>query len=368
MSEGTGNTVDALYREGAAAWDAGRHAEAAMHARAAIAIEPGLPALHFLLGSALMQARDWLPAIAAFGKALALGIAYPMSHHCALQAALARARIDLEQGIAPGRKALPADPPFISCIICSITPARFEKISANLDSVLAGVPHEIVGIHDARSLCEGYNRGARRSRGDILLFCHDDIEIVGDDFAARLLAHLGTHELVGVAGSTRLAGKAWLYADWPQVHGQIGMPGPGAGRVTVTAFQMTGDATAGAQVIDGVLMAARRVLWQDQPFDEAVFDGWHLYDFDFSYSAYSAGRRVAIAHDLLVVHESTGNFGGEWQRYAQKFITKHGISLATPATARPPELCSVTVGSAAEWMLFSAHASAAAAARSAHCA
>jgi hypothetical protein len=133
------------------------------------------------------------------------------------------------------------------------------------------------------------------------------------------------------------------------------MPGPGAGQITVTAFQMHGAVTAGAQVVDGVLMAAHRGLWQTLPFDEDTFDGWHLYDFDFSFSAHRAGRGVAIANDLLVVHESTGNFGEAWQRYAKKFIAKHGIPLATPATASPPELCSVTVSSAAEWMLFSAH-------------
>jgi hypothetical protein len=355
MNSNPENPVDALYREGLAAWEAGRHADAAAHARAAIALEPGLPALHFLLGSALMPQGFWPEAITAFGDALALNIGYPMSHHCALQSALARARIDMARGVVPQMKALPAAPPIVSCIICSITPARFTKISANLERLLADVPHEIIGIHDARSLCEGYNRGARQSRGDILLFCHDDIEIVGADFAARLLAHLKNHELVGVAGSTRLAGNTWIYTNWRHVHGQIGMPGPGAGQITVTAFQMQGCATGGAQMVDGVLMAARRELWHEHPFDQDTFDGWHLYDFDFSFSAYRAGRSVAIAHDLLVVHESTGDFGPAWQAYAQKFIAKHGIALATPATASPPELCSVTVGSVPEWMRFATH-------------
>jgi GT2 family glycosyltransferase len=135
------------------------------------------------------------------------------------------------------------------------------------------------------------------------------------------------HDLVGVAGSTRLAGNAWLYADWTHVHGQIGMPGSGARQTIVTAFQMHGDATEGAQMLDGVMMAARRDLWQAQPFDQDTFDGWHLYDFDFSFSAHRAGRRVAVAHDLLVVHESTGNFGPAWQAYARKFIAKHGIAI-----------------------------------------
>jgi len=35
-----------------------------------------------------------------------------------------------------------------------------------------------VRIPDARSLAEGYNRGLRRARGDLLLFSHDDVRIV----------------------------------------------------------------------------------------------------------------------------------------------------------------------------------------------
>jgi hypothetical protein len=43
----------------------------------------------------------------------------------------------------------------ISIVVCSINPARSLR-----DGELAaamGMRHEIVAIHDARSLCEGYN-------------------------------------------------------------------------------------------------------------------------------------------------------------------------------------------------------------------
>lgn len=43
---------------------------------------------------------------------------------------------------------------------------------------------------DARSLCEGYNRGVAMSRGDVLIFSDDDIEIPTRDLCARLLRHI----------------------------------------------------------------------------------------------------------------------------------------------------------------------------------
>jgi hypothetical protein len=36
---------------------------------------------------------------------------------------------------------------------------------------------EIIGIHDARSLADGYNRGIAQSRGEHIILSHDDIEI-----------------------------------------------------------------------------------------------------------------------------------------------------------------------------------------------
>src|SRR5438445_13776871 len=64
--------------------------------------------------------------------------------------------------------------PTISVIICSNDAAEYAQVTANYASRLSGYPHEIIGIHDARSLSEGYNRGTRRAAGDLLGFSHDD--------------------------------------------------------------------------------------------------------------------------------------------------------------------------------------------------
>ena len=78
----------------------------------------------------------------------------------------------------------------ISVILCSIDPGKFAAVSKNLADRMADAPFEIIGIHDARSLAEGYNRGIAQSSGEILVFCHDDIEIITPDFNARIRRHL----------------------------------------------------------------------------------------------------------------------------------------------------------------------------------
>jgi hypothetical protein len=54
----------------------------------------------------------------------------------------------------------------ISIIICSVDAAKFAAVEATYASHVGNQPYEIVGVHDARSLCEGYNRGMRRAKGD----------------------------------------------------------------------------------------------------------------------------------------------------------------------------------------------------------
>jgi hypothetical protein len=68
--------------------------------------------------------------------------------------------------------------PSLSIVICSIDARKFERVSQNYRQRFAGRDVEIVGIHDARSLAEGYNRGIARSRGERVILSHDDIEIL----------------------------------------------------------------------------------------------------------------------------------------------------------------------------------------------
>jgi GT2 family glycosyltransferase len=78
----------------------------------------------------------------------------------------------------------------------------------------------------------------------------------------------------------------------------------------------------GVAALDGVFVACRRDAAAAVPYDEATFDGFHLYDLDVSYRAHRAGFRLAVACDLGIVHESKGDFGAEWSRYAARFRTK----------------------------------------------
>jgi tetratricopeptide (TPR) repeat protein len=345
--------VDALYAQGSAAFRAAHYAEACALAERAIALEPDLPALHFLLGSAQLELRDFSAADAAFAACLALRPRHPMVLYAQARGAVARARAGLMRGRVPNRLELdPNDRRRVSLVICSIRPEKFDAACANYRALLAGVPHEIIGIHDARSLCEGYNRGIRRATGDIVILSHDDVVMVNPDFAARLFAHLSTHDLVGVAGTTRLIGGNWIDAGWPHLHGQIGSNIHQPGKLVVTAYQIRGATVPGAQALDGAFLALRREVFERVQFDERTFDGWHLYDLDFAFSAHLAGLRTAVCNDLCLIHNSIGAYHDRWDHYVQRFLQKHGARLEKGEKPPPGgDAFWLEMSSPQEWLL-----------------
>jgi len=233
-----------------------------------------------------------------------------------------------------------------SVIVCSVDPKRFAAVEAMYGATMGAEPWEMIGIHDARSLAEGYNRGVANSRGEYLLFCHDDVEILSGDFAARLKEHLNRFDLVGVAGTTRLIHPAWFFAGPPHIFGQIVNPAP-EGQFNVTIFGAPTPVVRNIQAIDGVFIAARRSVFSRLRFDEETFDGFHLYDVDFSYAAYQAGMQLAVANDIHLFHNSEGNFGPDWKKYAARFADKWLRNIEHPKS-RKMDFCAIRVSTRAQ--------------------
>lgn len=221
-----------------------------------------------------------------------------------------------------------ASQPDLSIIVCSVDDRRFAQCSANWREKLSEQRYELIRISDAKSLAEAYNRGLKRSRGKLLIFCHDDIEILQPDIYARIVDHLGSADLVGVAGTSRLRDGNWAAAGQPDIHGQVVQP-TRSGGFTLDVFGLAGQPTGKAiQALDGALLAVRRSVAESLQFDAVRFDGFHLYDIDFSYRAYLAGFRLAVCHDILIYHHSLGQRDEAWRHYLTVFQGKFAEHLS----------------------------------------
>ncbi|MBK8283640.1 MAG: glycosyltransferase [Ahniella sp.] len=227
-------------------------------------------------------------------------------------------------------KVLPEKPPTISVITCSINATRRARFETSLNTHFAGLPVELIVLEDARSLAEAYNRGIARSTGDLLVFCHDDIEFARPDFAARLLDALSSYDVVGVAGCTQLTGPNALWSGPASGYCQIAHVGP-TGEWLSSLYGLGPVRVEGVQALDGVFIACHRHVAETLRFDADRFDHFHLYDTDFSWRAFAAGYRVAVAQDLLLIHHSLGDFNETWQEHAARFMTKFPQLPRTPA-------------------------------------
>lgn len=352
--------VMSSLNEAASAEIAGMDLERAAAALAArFARGETAPANDCLLGTILLRLGRADEARDVFAVSRTRHQPNPFISHCKVGEAQARARLLQARGARAPLRPLPAEARGrkVSVVICSVRPERFARVTAHYRELLREVPHEIVGIHDARSLCEGYNRGLRESRGDWVVFSHDDVEVVSNDFAAKLCESLAQADVVGVAGTTRLTGAYWGDSGPRYKRGQTSHPPRNAGADGqasarhVLVFGIDGRTTAGIEALDGLMFAARREVAEKVGFDEERFDGWHLYDVDFTFSAACAGHRLAVRSDLLVHHDSLGSYDAVWQRYAERFTQKHRGRLRPRPPASTPTVL-VKIDSPEEWRLL----------------
>jgi len=315
------NSLGILYQS------QGRIVDAASSFERAVAARPSWGSAYFNLGLARKEQGQTEASIRTFFDGWSAdGRSTEAASQCV--ATLAEAvRAGLE---GPGPVTCPGRVHFsFSIVFCSIDDAKCAKTLALYERLFAGIDHEIIAVRDARSLAEAYNRAVARTSCDIVILSHDDIDILANDFAPRLAGCFDQMDVVGAIGGERIAGPRWSSCDHPHLGGwithqtQLGMPyqvdlvSPRPRRTNMKA-------------LDGVFLAARRTVLSEVPFDESTFDGFHLYDIDWSYRASEAGFVLGTAGDLLIVHQSRGRFDSAWQLYANRFCEKHRIQYTPP--------------------------------------
>ena len=237
----------------------------------------------------------------------------------------------------------PAPMPSLAIVCCSIKPEIEARFRAEVARTFVDWPGlDLLVLNDARSLAEAYNRGADATRGEWIVFCHDDIRFLREDFAARLARAMQRFDVLGPAGATRLVGPAALWGGPRTGRAQVSYPMPD-GRIVATLCGI-GAEHERAEALDGLFIAVKRRVWQEVRFDAARFDAFHLYDMDFSLSCHRRGFAVGIAQDLHLLHDSTGDFDERWSVYADRFVRKHNLVVGP---AHPNPTCGLVLADAA---------------------
>lgn len=235
--------------------------------------------------------------------------------------------------------------PIFSVIVCGPDDTRFSQLQANINRRFSS-PVQVIRIQDAMSLAEGYQRGWRQAQGRICIFCHDDVEFLTSDVDQLIAEDLETYDIVGVAGTTRLAGNRWIDAGQPCIHGMVGHLQPDQTYV-LSHYGMGRDPHIidNIQALDGLFFAIRRSVLESLFFDAERFDGFHFYDLDFTFNAWLQGFKIAVDQRIHMIHASSGRYDQDWQRYANRFQEKYAAHITPDIPPQKPFFKNVTVAS-----------------------
>jgi GT2 family glycosyltransferase len=170
-----------------------------------------------------------------------------------------------------------------------------------------------IAFENRRGLPEVYNeRIDIDTEHDVLVFLHDDVWLDDAFFGERLLAGLERFDVIGVAGNKRRVPRqvGWkLLDEAPTEDALSNLSGTVChGKEPCGTLSYFGPAPAAVELLDGVLIAARRSTLRrcGLRFDPSF--RFHFYDLDFCRSA--RARELELGTwPISITHQSEGHFG-----------------------------------------------------------
>lgn len=224
----------------------------------------------------------------------------------------------------------------ISIIICSRGSGLPHDLKQSIADTI-GCDYEFVVIDNSEnkySIFEAYNEGVKRSLGDILCFCHDDVLFYTDDWGKKVSAHLLDHREVGAVGflgGHYLPQRPCYWAE-PRVESVHYIQGETVEGIYSTRridhHKYRKDRTLVA-AIDGVFMAMRRDVFTEfhLRWDDESFKGFHFYDADMCMQIHAAGLNIEVLWDVWMEHKSCGTIGDSFIKARQVWYDKWQESL-----------------------------------------
>ncbi len=179
--------------------------------------------------------------------------------------------------------------------------------------------HELILIDNTKkaftSASSALNYGRRLAKGDFVLFVHQDLQLIGNDWLERcepILRNAPEKAIFGSAGVTNT--------------GRLINAGIDA------TFLNPSHLLEEVQLLDEGLFIVPKIVLQEFEFDEA-FDDWHCYGADYCLSLKKEGVRSMILN-LPIFHNSPrANPRSTLKREQLRLFNKHGKDFKIIFTA-----------------------------------
>src|SRR6266404_67171 len=149
-----------------------------------------------------------------------------------------------------------------------------------------------------------------QSDSDILLFIHDDVWIDDHFIADRIIGGLETYDVIGIAGNRTILPnhQGWYWGDPANCSGSVAHAATPFGEVTLDCPQRPPQP---CELLDGVLLAAKRSVLLDRNVRFDPVFSFHFYDLDFCRCARAAELTVGT-WPIAITHSSGGSFDQKW--------------------------------------------------------
>ena len=224
----------------------------------------------------------------------------------------------------------------IHAVICTRDRNDVSTTTDKLIKFLCECGIAVYLLSGAKSIFKAYSGALAKidpSKDDIVIFCHDDIEIreKPSEFVQKLQDSLALPEtgFVGPAGTTHLTENAiW----WNQ---EVWQNGGHRGKVVhiepqnkeyLTYYGKPDDVV----VLDGLFLAAKPKVLKEVGLEKPeYFEGeWDFYDIHYTSKAFLLGYTNKVL-DLNIFHNSRGELVGRdsWHKNREAFIEKTDLPL-----------------------------------------
>lgn len=181
----------------------------------------------------------------------------------------------------------------ISFIICINNEKYWNECITYLNRLIVpeGYEIDVIEVHDAISMCAGYNEGMRASDAKYKIYMHQDVFITDQWFLTEILEIFEYDSSIGMIG---LVGSCGIPEDAVVWHGNRISRIYRAGNEDIESLAnkavLQTNKIMDVDGIDGLLM----VTSTDLSWREDVFTGWDFYDLSQSREFISAGYRVVV--------------------------------------------------------------------------
>jgi len=219
----------------------------------------------------------------------------------------------------------------ISIIICSRNKTISSLQEKNITETI-GLPYEIIWIDNSENnntAFSAFNKGASQSKYSILCFMHDDILFQTNQWGKIVETELVNDTgVLGIAGSilkTRTPSPWWVsnYYSFNQYLRLNILQKRGKDEtLKLENINPDNETKAQVEVLDGVWMCCRKILWEENKFDEKTYSHFHFHDMDFCLTASGKGYKNYVLYDILIEHNSAGHLDSSWIEAAEIFTRK----------------------------------------------